>query len=289
MGRLTDLDPIYFGGGSWQDRFDRWIEQHSKNDTFAGANSTAIEVISKRRDLGLRMAINIPAYGLLSFLRDRQYKNAYERTSEAGDDAAPSPTRRLVDDALFRAPLRPEEHYFGAAVLGGTGVRYYGDYCLVLNEDSATIPDDTQVLDRNSYDMVFSPLADLEPLDNVADRLRGQWADALLPMVKMKVLPALGIAPRLATAGVASEALLHDESFVEVHKRSSFGPANVHEVREAAADAAVEADLVGRRDRGHALSVEESIWVQRRHEVDRELAAHGLRARIIVSAGRTPR
>jgi hypothetical protein len=289
MDRLVDLDPVYFGAGSWTDRFERWIRQHSATDTFAGANAAAVEVISKRRDLGLRMAINIPAHGLLLFLRDAHYKNAYERSADAGDQAAPSPTRRRVDTALFPAPLRPEDHYFGAAVLGGTGVRYYGDYCLILKDDPTIIPNNTQVLDRNSYDMVLAPLEGREPLADIVNRLRGEWASDLLPMVKIKILPALGIAPRLATAGVASEALLHDESFVEVHKRQSFGPSDVHEVREAAADAAVEADLVGRRDRGHPLSVEESIWVQRRHQVDRELAAHNLRARIIVSAGRTPR
>ena len=108
-------------------------------------------------------------------------------------------------------------------------------------------------------------------------------------MVKMKILPALGITPRLATAGVASEALLYDESFDEVHKHGSFTPSDIHEIREAAADAAVEADIVGRRERGHPLSVEEIIWVQRRHEADRKLASLGLRSRIVVSAGRTPR
>jgi len=286
---LVDLDPIYFADDSWTVRFNSWIQGHSRTDTFAAANAAAVDVISRRRDLGLRMAVNIPAHGLLLFLRDRRYKNAYEGAAAAGDQAMPSPTRRSVDAALFPAPLRPGDYYFGATVLGGTGVRYYGDYCLVLKEDPAIIPDDTQVLDRNSYDMVFAPLADREPLADIAARLRGQWARDLLAMVKMKILPALGITPRLATAGVASETLLHDESFVEVHKRGSFGPSEIHEVREAAADAAVEADIVGRRDRGHPLSVEEIIWVQRRHEADRELAALGLRARIVVSAGRTPR
>ena len=289
MSGLVDLDPIYFAIGSWTTRFTNWLHQHSQADTFAGANATAVDVISGRRDLGLRMAVNIPAHALLLFLRDKHYKNAYERLAEAGDSSGPSPTRQSVDDALFPVPLQPRDHYFGATVLGGTGVRYYGDYCIVMKEDSQTIPDNTQVLDRNSYDMVFPPLAGREPLPDIAQRLRGQWAHDLLAMVKMKILPALGVAPRLATAGVASETLLHDESFVEVHKLGSFGPSDVHEIREAAADAAVEADIVGRRERGHPLSPEEIIWVQRRHEVDRELAAVGLRARIIVSAGRTPR
>jgi hypothetical protein len=289
MSGLVDLDPIYFAVDSWTSRFNNWIQGHSKTDQFAIANAAAVDVISRRRDLGLRMAVNIPAHGLLLFLRDRHYKNAYERVADAGDQAAPSATRRGVDDALFPAPLKPRDHYFGATVLGGTGVRYYGDYCIVLKEDSAIIPDQTQVIDRNSYDMMFAPLVGREPLPVIAQRLRGGWATDLLAIVKMKILPALGITPRLATAGVASETLLHDESFVEVHKHGSFTPSDVHEVREAAADAAVEADIVGRRERGHLLSVEEIIWVQRRHQADLKLASLGLRARIVVSAGRTPR
>ena len=105
MSGLVDLDPIYFADDSWTSRFNNWIQGHSQTDRFAGANAAAVEVISRRRDLGLRMAINIPAYGLLLFLRDQHYKNAYERFAEAGDQAAPSLTRRSVDDALFPAPL----------------------------------------------------------------------------------------------------------------------------------------------------------------------------------------
>jgi len=289
MGSLVNLDPIYFATASWASRFTDWIRQHAGTDTFADANAAALDVISSRPDIGLRMAVNIPAHALLLFLRDGRYKNAYEQPTEAGEPTSPSPTRQRVDAALFPPPLEPDKHYFGATVLGGTGVRYYGDYCLVLKEDEKILPKDTQVLDRNSYDMVFPPLDGCEPLPDIAQRLRGEWGSDLLPMVKMKILPALGVAPRLATAGVASETLLHDESFVEVHKQGSFGPTEIHEVREAAADAAVEADIVGRRERGHPVSVEETFWVQRRHEVDRELAARGIRARIIVSAGRTPR
>lgn len=157
-------------------------------------------------------------------------------------------------------------------MLGGSGVRYYGDYCVVLKEDKTIVPDDTQVLDRNSYDAVFSPLNAVdEQLAEIMKRLRGHWGSDLVPMAKLKILPELGASPRLATAGSVSEMLLHDESFVEVHKHGTFGPSQVHEVRESAADAAVEADLKGRRERGHTLSSEESLWLYRRHAVDRAL------------------
>jgi hypothetical protein len=286
---LIDLDPIYFADAVWPDRLQRWLDQHLAQRTFLGAHAAAVEDIAQRRDLGLRMAVNIPAHALLGFLREGRYRNAYERTPDIGYPTTPSPTRLEVDAALFPGPAGPPEHYFGAAVLGGTGVRYYGDYCVVLQEGQRIVPDDTQVLDRNSYDAKFAPLVNRASVDDIVRRLRGLWGADLLAMAKLKILPELGSAPRLTTAGVASEMLLHDESFVEIHKRGTFGPEHVHEVRESAADAAVEADLIGRRDRGHALSPEESIWLTRRHAVDRVLAASGIRARIIVTTGRTPR
>jgi len=299
---LVNLDALYFAPKPWPDRLRDWLQARPPAQTFIGADADAVDVISKRGDLGLRMAVNMPAYALLRFLHERQYKNAYERQADAGSDAGgPSATRREVDAALFPAPARPPaQHYFGAAVLGGTGVRYYGEYCVVLKEEEKVIrdempvvekviPGDTQVLDRNSYDTMFAPLAGVEPLPDVMKRLRGQWGNDLLAIVKLKILPELGAAPRLTTAATASETLLHDESFVEVHKHGSFGPDQVHEVRESAADAAVEADLSGRRQRGQPRLPEESIWLARRHLVDRALAAHGIRARIIVTTGRTPR
>jgi hypothetical protein len=285
--RLQDLDAIYFADRSWQERLDGWVAARTRDTSFLPANATAVEVISRRPDLGLRMAVNIPAHALLLFLRDDRYLNGYQRAAVLGVANGPSATRRTVDAALFDGDPAPEDHCFGAAVLGGPGVRYYGDYCLVLKEQ--VVPDTTQVLDRNSYDAVFPPLAECGPLDGIFATLRGNWGVDLRPIVKLKVLPGLGSAPRLATAATASELLLHDESFVEVHKRGSFMAADVHEVRESAADAAVEADLAGRRERGHALTPEETIWLQRRHAVDRALAERDIRSRIIVTSGRSPR
>ena len=74
MPSLVDLDPIYFADESWSERFKHWLERHAADETFAGANATAVDVISRRRDLGLRMAVNIAAHALLLFLRDGRYK-----------------------------------------------------------------------------------------------------------------------------------------------------------------------------------------------------------------------
>jgi len=287
--RLLDLDPIYFADEPWSSRLTRWLTKYVADRTFLRAHDSAVHDIAKRPDLGLRMAVNIPARALLLFLREGRYRNTYERPADIGQkDAAPSKTRREVDAALFPSPMSPRQYYFGAAVLGGTGVRYYGDYCLVLKQ-SALAPD-TQILDRNSYDTVFEPFTDLqESVVDIVRRLRGRWGADAVAMSKLKILPELGASPRRATAGAASEALLHDESFVEVHKRGTFASSDVHEVRESASDAAVEADLMGRRERNHPLTTEETIWLYRRHSVDRALAAHYIQTRIIVTSGRTPR
>jgi len=284
---LQDLDPLYFSDKPWADRLKDWLAQRASSQTFISADAHAVEAISQRPDIGLRMAVNMPPHALLRFLHEGRYKNGYELPARAGSGkGSTSDTRREVDAALFPSSSPPPaEHYFGAAVLGGSGVRYYGEYCVVLK----VVADDTQVLDRNSYDAKFPPLVGLESIGNIMDRLRGRWRRDVVPMVKLKILPELGVAPRLTTAGTASEALLHDESFVEVHKHGTFGPGDVHEVRESAADASVETDLAGRRQRGRLRTVEESIWLARRHLVDRALAAHDIRTRIIVTAGRTPR
>jgi hypothetical protein len=289
--KLQKLDRLYFSQKPWAERLEAWLRKHASARTFIGADAQAVEVISKRRDLGLRMSVNIPPHALLLFFNDGRYKNGYELKPRAGSgEGGPSATRRRVDAALFPGSDRPPaKHYFGAVVLGGSGVRYYGEYCVVLKETQKVIPDDTQVLDRNSYDAIFAPLAGLEPLDKIMERLRGRWGRDLVPMVKLKILPELGAAPRLTTAATASETLLHDESFVEVHKYGTFRPGDVHEVRESAADAAVETDLVRRRARGQPHVPEESIWLARRHRVDQALAAYGIKARIIVTTGRTPR
>ena len=123
---LEDLDPIYFANDPWAQRLTLWLQARADERTFLSADAEAVEFIARRRDLGLRMAVNIPAYALLLFLRDGRYKNAYERPPDAGTAAPPSETRQQVDAALFPAPADPAQHYFGAAVLGGTGVRYYG-------------------------------------------------------------------------------------------------------------------------------------------------------------------
>ena len=104
MATLRDLDPIYFADERWAARLVKYLAQHSNEHAFLGANSDAVEVIAQRRDLGLRMGVNIPAHALLLFLRDGQYKNAYERRPDAGGSGAPSSTRRQVDAALFPLP-----------------------------------------------------------------------------------------------------------------------------------------------------------------------------------------
>src|SRR5438034_3723337 len=101
---LEDLDPVYFAKQPWAARLKAWLERYVGARTFLSANAEAVDDIAKRRDLGLRMAVNIPAHALVLFLKDGRYKNAYERQPDAGQDHGPSKTRRRVDEALFPAP-----------------------------------------------------------------------------------------------------------------------------------------------------------------------------------------
>ena len=109
---LEQLDSLYFAKESWADRLKGWLDQHADRP-FLSANADTVEVIARRRDMGLRMGVNIPAYALLLFLRDQRYKNAYERRPDAGGSGAPSSTRRQVDavrpsalcDAARRMPV----------------------------------------------------------------------------------------------------------------------------------------------------------------------------------------
>src|SRR4029079_16002742 len=71
-------------------------------------------------------------------------------------DSMPVPTRLGVDEALAKLTAGPKESiYFGAVELNGTGVRFYGDLCLILAPQN--VPQTTVILESNSYDLVRPP------------------------------------------------------------------------------------------------------------------------------------
>lgn len=291
--RLEALDAIYFRADStWTERLDEWAQKRTASGAFASSHRIAIDLslqvgLLDARKTPLRMVVNMAGPVLLEFLAQRTYLNGYGRFTQFGGKA-PSEMRRRVDSALSQ---KPEQIHFGAVTLNGTGIRFYGEYGVVLK--SAAMPANTPVIDRNSWLIEFPPLRPPMPdpteqdRRDVVERLSGEWQRDLVAMITLKVLPAVGDETvRLPTTGAISEAVLRDESFVEVLKDGSFEPDDVHEVRETPQDAAIEGDVNESERRGTPVSLEEQIWVRRRRAVAERLAQAGIRRRIVATSGR---
>lgn len=285
------FDPIHFPRrASWKRRVSAWLDREEKRETnpHLEANAETIANLLGSDEIGLRMVVNVPASGLLGFIRDNKYKNAYERPVVAGGPATaeksrePSGTRKEVDALLLGD--KAGQYYFGAVAFGGTGVRFYGEYCLVLRQQD--VGPSTRVFDRNSYDLVRPPLSDVSDKARLVRTLRGQWAQHLVDMVTLKILPKLCGTHRLITAGMISDATLHDEDFVEVHRRGSFSTREIEEVRVAPEDCMLQSDIASRLARGVIPTLTELLWVNRRALVEEELRRVDVDTRVVVSAGR---
>jgi hypothetical protein len=286
------FDPIIFPKRmSWRRRVSAWIsrEQPKSQNPFLNGNTEAITDILNSSEIGLRMVVNIPADALLSFLREQRYKNAYERPVVAGgsgDKRQPrdaSDTRRKVEEILGFGE-DAHRYYYGAVALGGTGVRFYGDYCMVLNSD--VIAKTTAVFERNSYDLVRPPLSDVSNTSGLVRCLRGQWAKDLIHMLLLKVLPKLKTTYKLVTTGFVSDAILHDEDFVEVHRKKTFSPGNLEEIRISPEDEACHNRVRKRFRSGIPPTSTEFLWCIRRSIIEQELNDNEINSRLVVSSGR---
>lgn len=280
--KAKNLEPVYFGKANWSVRLDEWLRERSPEyEAFHHANASHIAQSILEGEAALRMVVNIPPDALLGFLRVGRYQNAYERKVAIGlSPNNVNERRRRVDQLLFESEAG--RYYFGALALGGCGVRFYGEYCMVLRE----VAPETRLMDRNSWDIEFEPLNRCDPKE-VVRFLKGQWGSDATHIAKLKVLPQLMERVRLTTTGTVSEALLNDESFVEVHKKDSFVPKDLYEIREPTTGPSVEAQLRYRCDQGQHLSVEEAIWLHRRSYLNRELANNRIRPRIVETSGRS--
>ena len=285
------LDAAYFHSDwTWKDRCVAWVENYTatRQDAFVAANAAAIREVLRNKELSPRMVVNIGADALAKFLKDGSYKNAYERPVLMGREVGPSRTRHRVDTLLGFHKGAAKKIYFGAVALGGTGVRFYGEYCMALRpskKDNIIL----RLLDRNSYDLIKPPLARRARNSSFVNRLRGRWSKDLANILILKVMPKLEVGNRLVTSGTVAEAVLQDEDFIEVHRTGTFGPADLEEVREAPQDAALEGDIVAKHDRGHLPTGAEFLFVARRWRAQELMSEHQVRPRMVVSAGRTAR
>ena len=194
--------------------------------------------------------------------------------------------------SLFSAPEGWRTLYYGAVELNGSGIRYYGDVCLVLNDSKVFCS--TKVLNRNSFDLICEPLRskthagaawDAVLAEKEADLIAGEWHE-LGEMAICKVLKPGANDDRRLTIGALSEGVLADEDYLEVICETSFDVGDVGEARFAAADAAVDGLVADRLRRGPIPSWSELLWRHRRRKADEALKAHATPTRIMVSAGR---
>lgn len=259
-----------------------------------------------KKDGAARVAFNISSAHAPAFAErgtgpgaGAAYLNRYDVRARLGS-APPAglDARDLIDGVLagLGGPgVQATQLYYGAAVLNGAGIRYYGDVCLTLKDQ--TVPADTLVLDRNSFDLILAPLRrkthtgpgetwNSGSAETEADALAGHWGPDLADMAVCKVLKASMQEERRLTVGAVSEGVLSDEDYLEVIRPCSFGAADVAEARISAAEAAVDGLIADRLRRGPAPSWTELLWRHRRRVADSALRRVGVRSRVVVSSGR---
>jgi hypothetical protein len=283
----AQFDPIYFSGKPWADRVRDWMR--AANRSFSEGNARIVRDAISDIESGLRVVVNIGAFALLKLLEpDGRYLNLYERPVIGGDAKQVSPERLKVDQEMGIAPLHT---YFAAVALGGAGVRYYGEYCLVLNLDR--IDPDPQLFDRDSYDILLKPIAGER--STFISGLRGRWRRDGPSMVLMRVLPGVLHDRQLVTTGTVSNLVLDDQEFVEVHLQPpqsdsdqprSFGPKDVEELRETPDEVAVATRMREREADGLRLSAVEREWLLRRENVTRQLIPARIPMRVVTQHGR---
>lgn len=185
--------------------------------------------------------------------------------------------------------------YFGAAELNGTGVRFYGDYCLVLRPGAPQR--EFQILDRNSYDVIREPLStiignevtqggQLEKRKELLQDMAGRWGSDLCDMVSLRMLGALNSSWRRITTGQVSQGILLDEDYIEVLRQGSFGPQDLEEARTSGADVALEAQIIENARDGSAPPLAEQLWCRQRRRAAMSLRKAGIRVRVPTVSGR---
>jgi len=249
---------------------------------------------------GARIVFNMSCKHVPDFCNDSTitgsaYKNAYKLSS------SPSPIRIAVDEtvercsAMLGSSLAKEDISFAAIETSGTGIRFYGDMCLVLKP-----PSDMRqflLIDRNSYDVTRNPIAqrvrDAVSLGVTGEQARvvemsrwfGRWAD-LAHLLAMKIIRRLPLAARRWTTGQVAQAVLEDEDYCEVLYPRSFSAGDLAEVRVSAADAAAEADIAQREQAGESPAAHEIAWRDQRRAARRALTKAGVPVRVVTTPGR---
>lgn len=254
---------------------------------------------------GMRIVFNLPVRHALSFLDQSSgqagrgsYLNRADVRRVVGTALKGSTLRDRVDQAVCAAagvlgqPLTPDNAYYGAMELNGTGVRYFGDVCLVLDPSE----DNPVMLIRNSYDLSVSPVVDdLLPMspdkqDKEAARIAGtwigRWGSDACDMAIVKVMKHAMPTERRITVGQVSDAVLEGEDYIEIVRAQTFEPSDTEEIRLTAEDAALEGRIADRVRVGVTPSSTEMLWRFRRRCLDDAARRNGLTTRTVTTSGR---
>jgi hypothetical protein len=295
---------------TWSERAADLIKSAGANLEYAEANAEAIRGAvtgfgpddpKPDKNFGAKMVCNMSSAHVPAFVdasisgEEKPYKNAYDlsRYRIGGEPGKPLKMRELVDAALPLEGFDASDVYFGAVELNGTGMRFYGDICLVLKAEA--VPKETVVLDRNSFDLARSPLREIIEKEQdqkaarkkAAKKLSGTWKADLPSMSCIKVLEYAGpLNRRITTAGI-SDGLLHDEDYIEVLLHRSFGIDKIQEARASAADAALEAHISQRSQQSPIPTAESLLWRARRRQAEAALLRGNCLLRVVVTTGRT--
>lgn len=254
-----------------------------KNDTDPGRGAKVVVNLA---------AVHVPAFCARN---GKAYLNTYDLKLTPSLGSLPSgaaiPTRALVDGILARfAGVKGENIYFGAVDVNGSGIRFYGDLCLVLKRDQ--IHADTVVLTSNSYDLVRPPVTaagtspDANALELVAKSMAGLWKDDTPDMAVLKTMAVRNLAERRLTTGQISNAVLEDEDYLEVLMIESFDTTALQEVRTSAADAAGQAQIGEHLRLGPCPTLAELQWRKHRLAAARALQRRGVHSRVVTTSGR---
>jgi hypothetical protein len=242
--------------------------------------------------------VNLPAVRAVLFLMPYDqtkghgvYENQYTYASRVGEPLKNNGVRKEIDEALARISKRDglaaKNGHYAAMDLNGTGVRYFGDVCLVLKED--TVAPKTLILERNSFEVRVPP-ADRKT-GSVAEKLEnwaGKWGAHAVYMAAKLIMEGQPLGQRLMKTGTISDRLIEDEDYLEVIMHKGFKPDDVAEVRVTAEDAAAEA-LIGDRARvGLAPTGAEALWRYRRRLATwlARSTASKLPVRVVTTTGR---
>ncbi|WP_321917801.1 hypothetical protein [Paraburkholderia sp. J11-2] len=276
---------------SWADRREQLLARFSREwpgVDFTLANADYIDSLTSPTSGNVHVIFNLGADALRNFIEHNDYKNVYERPVVHGVRRQPSPKRIRVDSLV--GLTTPEKVYFCALSMGGTGMRFYGEYCVVLKHKPIL------VLDRNSYDLDEEPirgiLSNLLPAEypSIVRSLMSSYPSPdCADLLAIKVIDRLGHRARRYTRGAVAGALLSDEDFVEAYHYGKIDTKAVLEVRAHPEDEAIENSIDRRFRNGESVMPEELQWVAQRQQARKVMEGKPIAYRVMSDHDRGPR